>query len=318
MTFLIALVVQLLHLLLMLAAAPLAVGLGNRVAARLAGRPGPRLLQPWRDLRKLAGKQAVFAESASGLFEAAPAAAFAATVLAAALVPSFALGMAGGPLADLLVVAGLLMLSRSVLALAAMETGTAVGGLGASRSMAVAAFTEPALLLAILPLALLVGTTNLDVMAGVLREGAVGLRVPLVLAVSSVAVVAVARLRGGPASAAVPFGEAATAGDALAEEYSGRHLGLLHWAAALRRLVWLSLIADLAVPFGLVDATGSPLWWPVGVVVWALKIGALTVALALWEAGRAARPGRLAEAFGLALLLALLAAIFLYASQGLA
>jgi formate hydrogenlyase subunit 4 len=313
-----AVAAQLLHLALVLAAAPLALGLSRRVAARLAGRAGPKLSQPWRDLHRLLRKQAVFADSASKLFEAAPALAFAASLLAAALVPSFALGMAGGPLADLIVLLGLLMLSRATLALAAIETGTSVGGLGASRAMALAAFTEPAAVLAILPLALLVGTTNLDVMLGVLREGTVGARLPLVLAVAALLVVAVARLRGAAAPATTLPREAALTEEALAEEFSGRHLALLVWAGALRRLAWLGLLADLAMPFGLANATDGPLSWLLGAVVWAAKLGVLTVALALWQGAGAARPGRVAAASGLALLLVVLAAALLFAGMGLA
>jgi formate hydrogenlyase subunit 4 len=315
-TLLIAMLVQGLHLILMLATAPLAVGLSHRVAARLAGRAGPGLIQPWRDLWRLFRKQAVFAETASGLFEVAPAVAFAALAVAAALVPSFALGMAAAPLSDLIVVAGLLMLARTTVALAAMESGTALGGLGASRSMALAGFTEPALLMAIFTLGLLTGTTNLDAMTTVLRDGTMGLKVPLVLAVAALMVVAIARLRT-PSAATVPFAETAMTEDALTIEYSGRPLALLRWGDALRRLLWLSLLADIVVPFGLSDATGSPLWWGVGIVLWAIKMAMLTVALGVWQAMRAARPVQLATVLGAGVLLALLAAVFLIAGQGL-
>jgi formate hydrogenlyase subunit 4 len=309
-TLLLALVVQVLHLLSMLAAAPLALGLSKSVAARLAGRAAASPIQPWRDLWRLLRKQAVFAESASGLFENAPAVAFAATVLAAAMVPSFALGMPAAAMGDLVAIAGLLMLARTTLALAAMDSGTAGGGLGASRAMARASVTEPALLLAIFPLALLAGTTNLDTMAGVLREGAVGLKMPLLLAFAALALVAFSRLR--PAiSAASPFAEMAATEDALAREYSGRPLGLLVWGDALRRLLWLSLLADVAVPVGLANAAGNPLWWVAGAAIWAVKISVLTVAVAIWHAALPDRAERWVGMLGAAALLGLLATAFL-------
>ncbi len=317
MTLIVVLLAQALHLMLTMAAAPLALGVSHHVAARLAGRAGPPPIQPWRDLWRLLRKQGVFAETASGLFEIAPAFAFAAILVATALVPSFALGMATAPVADLIVVAGLLMLARAALALAAMESGTALGGLGATRSMALAGFTEPGLMLAIFALALVTGTTNLDAMASLLREGAIGLKVPLVLTVAALTVVAVARLRT-PAPAGLPFAEAAMTEDALTQEYSGRSLALLIWGDGLRRLLWLSLLADIAVPFGLADATGGPLGWIVGIAAWAGKMAVLTVALALWQAMRAACPARPAEILGAAVLLALVAAAFLFAGQGLA
>jgi len=316
-TLLIVLLVQALHLFLILAAAPFALGLSHCVAARLAGRAGPHLTKPWRDVWRLLRKQAVFAETTSGLFEGAPAGAFAALVVAAALVPSFALGMAAAPLADLIVVAGLLMLARTTVALAAMDSGTALGGLGASRSMALAGFTEPALLMAIFPLDLLTGTTNIDAIATVLREGTIGLKVPLVLAVAALIVVAIARLRTA-STATVPFAESAMTADALALEYSGRSLALLLWGDALRRLLWLTLLADIAVPFGLSDAAGSPVWWIVSIAIWAFKIAVLTVVVAVWQGMRAARPTKLAQVLGAGIALALLASVLLFASQGLA
>ena len=142
---LVGVLIQLVHVALLLAAAPLLVGLIRRIKARLVGRAGPPLMQPYRDLLRLARKQPVLAENASVVFRAAPLASFAATAAAAALVPSFALGMATAPVADLLVIAGLLTIARVALALAAMDVGTAFGGIGASREMSFAAFAEPAL-----------------------------------------------------------------------------------------------------------------------------------------------------------------------------
>ena len=175
----------LLHLALMLAAAPILLGAIRKLKARLLARTGPPIIQPWRDLARLARKQPVLAENASWLFSAAPAAAFTATLAAAALVPSFALGMTTAPLADLLVIGGLLALARVILALAGVVVGTAFGGIGSSREMMYASFAEPALVLVIFTLALLAGGTNLDAIAGLLMGGGQGLRVSLALALPS-------------------------------------------------------------------------------------------------------------------------------------
>ncbi len=298
MTLVIALLVQVLHLALLLAAAPLAAGLAHIVGARLADRAGAPLLQPWRDLRRLARKQGGWAEGTSGLFALAPALAFAASVVAAALVPAFARGMALAPLADTFVIAGLLLLARAVLALAALEGGTALGGLAAGDAMALAAATWPALLLALVCLALLAGTSNLDDMERVLRAGAAGVRLPLLLALAALLVVAAAQRDGPPA-----------------HDHSGRPLALLLWGGWLRRLVWLSLLGNLALPWGLADATGTPLSWLVGLLAWAAKVAVLAVGLAL---GQGARPARLCDVALAAVLLALLAAAFLLTGQGLA
>ena len=167
MAFLSGLIAQVLHIALMCVAAPSLIGIQRWMLARLAGRVGPSLLQPWWDLIRLLRKQSVLAESASEVTGIAPAVCAAATAIAACLVPSFALGMTFAPFADLLVIAGLLALARCFMALLAMDAGTAPAGVGASRSMLLACLAEPALLLVLFALALPAGSLNLDAIAAI-------------------------------------------------------------------------------------------------------------------------------------------------------
>jgi formate hydrogenlyase subunit 4 len=264
-------------------------------------------------------KQPVLAENASWVFTSAPIASFAATLAAAALIPSFALGMTTAPLADLLVIAGLLALARCALALAAMDIGTAFGGIGASRAMTFAVFAEPALLLVIFTLALLSGGTNLDVVAHLLREGSLGLRVSLGLAMVAILIVAIAENGRVPVDNPATHLELTMVHEAMVLEYSGRHLALIEWAAALRLLLWLTLICTIFAPFGAADAAGAPVLWLAGLLAWAGKVAPLAIALALFETGIAKmRLFRVPELLGIALLLGLLAAVFLFVSQGFA
>ncbi len=327
MSALLALVALLLHAALMLAAAPLAVGLIRLVKARLLGRAGPSPLQPWRDLIRLFRKQPVVAEGASWLFRAAPVGAFAATTAAMLLVPSFVLGMAGSGLADLLVIAGLLGLARAVLALAAMDIGTAFGGTGASRTMTFAVFAEPAFILVIFTLALLIGSTNLDVIAAALREGALGLRVSLGLGLLATICVAIAETGRMPADNPASHLELTMVHEAMVLEYSARDLALIEWGAALSLLLWLTLIATVFCPFGLAEIRpagtagigGSPLVWLIGLASWAGKIAVLGLGLCVLELSIAKMRVMLVPQFlGAAILLGLLAVVFLFVSLGFA
>jgi formate hydrogenlyase subunit 4 len=317
MSALIGIATLFVHTALMLAAAPVLTGCLRWLEARLVGRAGPSPLQPWRDLMRLARKHPVVALEASWLFRAAPAAAFAATLAAAALVPGFALGMASGPLADLLVIIGLLAGARAALALAALDAGTAFGGLGASRAVTFAVFAEPAMLMVIFALALLAGTTNLDAMAAALREGGPGLGVPLGLALLATVAIALAETGRHPLAGPATRIELAMVHQAMALEYSGFHLALVEWTAALRLLVWLTLIATLFVPAGQAAPSSGVLGWLLALPLWAAKIAVLATALGLVEAGTARmRLVRVPGLLGVALLLALLAAAFVFAGQG--
>ena len=314
-----SLLAQLLHALLVVALAPLLVGFVRWLKARLMGRRGPPITQPWRDLAKLLRKRPVVAADASAITHAAPHLACAAALLAALLVPGFAHGMGLAPVADLLLLAGLLAAARVALALAGMDAGTAFGGMGAARALGFSAFAEPVLLLCILVLAMIAGTTNLDAMVLALRDGGVGLRVSLVLI--AIALLAVALVENGrmPADNPATHLELTMVHEAMLLEASGRHLALWEMVAALKLLVWMALLSALFVPWGVAPAVGGPGAWAFGLAAWLAKLFALCAALAVFESAIAKlRVFRVPEFLGAALLLAALAVALLFVSTGLA
>jgi formate hydrogenlyase subunit 4 len=140
--------------------APLLIGWMRLIRARLEGRAGAGIGQPWRDLRKLARKEPISPTDAGWLFAAAPPVLVATSLLIAAITPLVATTSAAGGSADLIAVVGLLLLGTVALALAALDTGTAFGGMGASREMTIAALVEPTLLLAAFALSARAGSTT--------------------------------------------------------------------------------------------------------------------------------------------------------------
>lgn len=314
-----AVLTQLLHLALMLAAAPLVVGGIRWMRARMLGRRGASPLQPLWDIAKLLRKRPVLAENASLVSEVAPYVGFAATLVAIACVPSFSRGMLLGPVGDLILLAGLLALARMALALAGLDVGTAFGGLGAAREMSFSVFAEPALLLCVLVFAILAGTTNLDLIAATFRDGGLGLRVSLALA--AVALLAVALAENGriPVDNPATHLELTMVHEAMLLESSGRHLALWEYQAALKLTLWLALLAAIFLPFGAAPAGAGPVAWVLGLLAWLLKMAALCLALAGFENAIAKmRVFRVPEFLGAALLLALLAVALLFVSTGLA
>ncbi len=302
----------LLHAALMLAGAPLLAGLLAWVRARLLGRVGPPVVQPWRDLMRLVRKQPVLPDPASRLFRTVPFICLAFSATAAMLVPSFALRMATAPLSDLIVLAGLLMLDRFALALAGYETGTALGGMGASRITLTAVWAAPATMLSILLLATLAGTSNLDAICAALQEGPQGMAVAWLPAAAALAVVGY--VMAGHAQGGSPL---TLVQDAALLDYSGRYLAVATYAGQLRVLVWISLVAALALPIGLAPGGAGPLAWILGAVAWVLKIGALGFGVAALDAVAAGPTiARAPAVLGVAAVLALLGAVCLLARQG--
>src|SRR5438093_6311108 len=133
----------------------------RQTRARLEGRVGPGFLQPWRDLRKLLRKEPITPRGSGEVFRYAPVVLVATTAVVAVVAPFVTTESAVNPVADLFAVVALLALGTVALALAGLDTGTAFGGMGASREMTIIALVEPTLLVAILALSVRVGSTNL-------------------------------------------------------------------------------------------------------------------------------------------------------------
>lgn len=267
---------------LFVAGAPLLAGWLKRVKCRLQNRRAPPLWQPYRNLAKLLGKETVMAETASPLFRAVPYAAFAMTVLAAAIVPLITVATPTTAIADVIVLVGLLGVVRFFMALGAMDVGTAFGGMGASRDMALASLAEPAMLMAIFTLAMTAHSTDLAVSIKQLLEAGVVLRPSFLFALLGLLLVAVAETGRIPVDNPATHLELTMIHEAMVLEYSGRHLALLEWAAQLKLMIFGVLIADIFVPWGMaVNYSPAALLW--GAAAIAAKLAVLGAVLGVAE-----------------------------------
>lgn len=306
-----------LQMLLVVAVAPALTGLVRKIKARLMRRAGPPILQPYRDLARLMRKEAVIAANASWLFRAVPCLVFAATWVAAALVPTFATGLPFSWTADLIAIVALLGSARFFLALAGMDIGTSFGGIGSSREMLIASLAEPAMMMIIFVLALIAGSTQLSTIAEFMLSAEVGLRVSLGLALVALIMVAIAENARIPVDNPATHLELTMVHEAMVLEYSGRHLGLIELTTSLKLLLYVSLIACVFAPWGLAPAQSGLLSWLVGIGAWLLKLGVAGFALALFETSIAKmRVFRVPEFLGAAFMLGLLGALLQFVSAG--
>jgi formate hydrogenlyase subunit 4 len=300
---------------LVLLLAPLLVGYTRKVKARLLRRRGPPLLQPYRDLLRLIRKEVVLAENASWLFRSSPYLIFSATWVAAALVPTFATGLYFSWTADLIAITALIGSSRFFLALVGMDVGTSFGGIGSSREMMFASIAEPAMIMIAFTLALLAGTTQLSVIAQfMLTTG--GLRVSLALALAALIIVAIAENARIPIDNPATHLELTMVHEAMILEYSGRHLAVLEFAAALKLLLYLSLIACIFVPWGLAPAGSGLAGYGIGIASYLAKLAAGGFLLVMLETSIAKmRVFRVPDFLGIALMLGLLGMLLLFVSR---
>jgi formate hydrogenlyase subunit 4 len=287
--------------------APLLVGLIRRVKARLQGRRGASVLQPYADLRKLLAKEAVVSETTSWIFRFTPYLLVATMLLSALLVPLLTTQTPLGFIGNIIVLMYLFLLGTFFLALAGLDAGSAFGGMGSSREMAVAALAEPTVMIAIFAIALRVGNTGLD---EIVRRGASDPLLLLnpghLLAFIAFFIVALAETGRLPVDNLATHLELTMIHEAMILEYSGRYLALIEWAAGMKLLIFLALLSNLFFPWGVALAV-TPFALAVAFVALAAKVGALAVGIAALETAVARLrlfrlPALLSGSFALALL----------------
>jgi formate hydrogenlyase subunit 4 len=309
------LMLQGVQLALVLVLAPLLLGFTRTVKARMLRRRGPPVLQPYRDLLKLIRKEAMIADNASWLFRAAPYMIFAATWVAAALVPTFATNLTFGWVGDLIAIIALVGAARFFLALAGMDIGTSFGGIGSSREMLFASLAEPAMIMIVFTVALVAGSTQLPVVAAFMQEHAT-LRVSLGMALVALVIVAVAENARIPVDNPATHLELTMVHEAMVLEYSGRHLAMIELAAAVKLLLYVSLIACIFFPWGMAAAGAGIVAYGTGIATYTAKLLAGGFLLVLFETSIAKmRVFRVPQFLGAALMLGLLGTLLLFVSR---
>jgi formate hydrogenlyase subunit 4 len=275
-------IVQLMGIVLALAAAPVFLGWVNQCRAWLQNRSAPSILQPYRGIRKLFHKDAVIAQNASRLFRLAPYVVFGAMVTAAAVIPSIATRLPITRAADAIALVGLLATARVFLSLAAMDIGTAFGTLGARREMMIGFLAEPALLVVIFVVSLTSATTALPIIAERLAAQAFALNPSLAFTAVAFTMVLLAENARIPIDNPATHLELTMIHEALLLEYSARHLALMEWAAALKLFNYACIGFAVFIPWGIATSY-APLDLTRSVVLLGVKLTVAGAALALIE-----------------------------------
>lgn len=268
----------LLHLLLVLAVPPLLIGAIAKTKAIAGGRSGPHLLQAYFDIAKLFRKGTVISGTTTKVFFAGPALAVAVPLLASAMLPL----ASRAPVAftgDAILFVYLFALSRFFTTAAALDTGSAFEGMGASREVTFAALAEPALFLGLLALARLSGALSLEAMLEVRSDAWRESTAALVLIVASWAIVLLAETSRVPFDDPNTHLELTMVHEAMVLDHGGPPLGAIVWGSALKLFVFTALVAHVVLPplgSPLVDAAATLL----AVLLIAIVIGVVESAMA--------------------------------------
>lgn len=269
---------SLMHVLILLIAAPLLQGWIKKVKAFWQMRRGPSILQPYRDIRKFLGKEEVISAHTSWIFLVTPSIVLGSTLLASLVVPG-PWGLAPmdvfGSIFWLVASFGL---GRFFLTLAGLDAAGSFGGMGSSRELFVAALVEPGFLLSLVVLAFIADTTSLSGLIGQL-QGISIFETPRLLSLLALGFMVIAEMGRIPVDNPDTHLELTMIHEGMLLEYSGRSLGFLNWAEELKQLLLLQVLALLIMPLSINSMGLGSEGWDIGVLLIRLVLHIGLVAL---------------------------------------
>ncbi len=305
-------ILSVLQVLFLLAIAPLVTGIIRKIKAYFQQRRGASIFQPYRDIAKLFHKDSVVSRDTSWIFSITPYISLAAVLVAGLLVPVFVtrtLGFVG----DLIVVVYLLGTVRFFTALAALDAGSAFGGMGSSREMMVSSIVEPTMLLSIFAMGLITGTTSLGSIAGALSSSGIDLvRPALFLASAAFLISTLAENARVPVDNPSTHLELTMIHEGMVLEYSGKKLGLMELSSMTRLVLYFTILSNVFFPWGIANDL-SAVGIGVGLVSILLKVLFLALIVAIIESSISKlRLFRLPNLLTVSFTLALLAVMSFY------
>lgn len=237
------------HYLLALFLAPLLAGVINRVKAKFAGRRGKPYLQLYYDLAKLLRKNAVYSTTASAVIWLGPLVNLGAVMAALLFVPlgiTPALAHFSG---DFLLAAYLLSMGRFATILAALDTGSAFEGMGASREATFSALAEPMLLFGLVPLGLTVNSFSLTAILAPFTPQAWDTYWPvLILLGAAFFIILLTENSRIPVDDPTTHLELTMIHEAMILDHGGVDLALIEFASALKLWFFCAVVAGVSMP----------------------------------------------------------------------
>lgn len=262
--------------------APFLQGWIKKCKARMQGRIGPSIWQPYRDLRKLFAKDLIFSDASSWITRFAPYAIIGLMITACAILPVFTSDadlLAGG---SIFVFFYLLAFTRLCTVLLGLDSGSAFAGMGAGRDMLFSILAEPTIFISLLALGLPAATFSFAGIIAVSQHdrGLAALPVTLLVFVA-LFLVLIAETGRLPVDNPDTHLELTMVHEGMMLELSGRNLALVTWSAAIRQVLWFTVLLNVCLPWpqAFVHSLGSMalglLWWVIKCLILGILVAAV-------------------------------------------
>ena len=229
--------------------APLLLGIINRVKAILAGRKGQPLLQLYFDIWKLLHKGVVYSQTTSWIFRAGPVVGLAAAIVAVLLLPFGGISAPVSFMGDFILMALILGVWRFFLVVAALDTGSAFEGMGASREVAFSSLVEPTFFLSLAVVAYFTDQLSLSGMYLHLGSGSWAVAGPaLALVAIALMVIFLAENARIPVDDPNTHLELTMIHEVMVLDHSGPDFAFILYSAALKHWIFGALVVGIALP----------------------------------------------------------------------
>jgi formate hydrogenlyase subunit 4 len=302
---------QIIAVLTVVLMAPLLKGVIDNLKAKVQSRWGPSILQPYYDLAKLFQKERMRTPNTSLIFRSAPYVAFAAPIAFAILIPVLtAAPVSWAFMADMVGSGFVIGIGGFFVNLAAMDSGSPYGGLGASRARLVSSLAEPTFIVVFFAVAFVSGATVPFVVNKALFTVTPIVAPSHALIAAAFFMVVLAEAGRIPVDNPATQQELSMIESSRLFEFAGPDQALLEWGGWMKLfvilIVWLNV---LILPLGLA-ASLTPLAIAIAIVTLAAKmLGAAVLIVFIESALAKIRILRVPEFLGASFVLSFLALV---------
>jgi formate hydrogenlyase subunit 4 len=274
----------LVQILVIMMLAPLVNGLIRKIKALIQKRQGASVWQMYFDLYKLLRKSSVVSEVSSWIFKVTPYLFFSTALAAAMLVPVSTIIVPKQFPGDFIMLVSILALGRFFMMLAALDTASTFGGMGSSREAMISALIEPTILVSLFTVGLISQSTSLSQIMLAVQDTGISLAHPVYIMVFlALLIIIIAESSRIPVDDPSTHLELTMVHEAMILEYSGRHLALMEYGAAVKQLTFMTLLVNILIPHDQVIAFSGFLALLLSLLLYFLKIIILTGIIAAIE-----------------------------------
>lgn len=215
------------------------IGVINKIKALYQGKKGASIFQPYYEFIKLLSKGEVISKTTSFVFQVAPSINLACTVIASLLITLIHFD------GDFILFSYLLALGKFFMVISAMDTGSSFEGMGASREVSYTSFVESGFFLILGSISAMNGVYSFSAINSLIHSDNEIVILISVLAIFALFMMLLIEGSRVPIDDPKTHLELTMIHEVMVLDNSGVNLAFIHYANALKMLLFVSVIASI-------------------------------------------------------------------------